>query len=642
MGEHAVPERSSEADLRLVTRALLDDLAALATMLDEGRIEADARRIGAEQEMVLIDESGSPVPRGPEILHRIKDDRFTTELGRFDIEANLAPREFSLGCLAGMERELHDVHAIAARAAAEDGAKVLLVGILPTLAPAHLGLDWMSPVPRYHELNRVLTQLSGGRFWARIKGTDELRHQHDNMMLEACNTSFQVHFQVAPADFARLYNVAQLVTAPVLAVAANSPVLLRHRLWHETRIPLFEQSIDARSEAGQARGKRGRVSFGTGWVRDSILEILREDVSSFRVLLGGDAGEASTDLLDRGVLPPLRSLMLFVGTVYRWNRPCYGVRDGVAHLRIENRALPAGPSIADEVASAAFYFGLLAAVHGEHGDVSRLIDFEVARDNFYAAARSGLQARLTWIGGKVVAADALILKRLLPLAREGLRAHRIDGGDVDRYLGIVEERVRHRRTGASWMLDSLAAFGDRGRPEERHRALTVAMARRQAGGEPVHAWALADLDEVTDRRQSFRRVGQVMTREFRTVHPEDVVDLAASLMDWERLRWLPVEDDEGRLVGLVTHATMLRLLAQGRCRTGRPLAVREVMRPDPITATPDTPTLEAIEAMRRSGVGCLPVVEGDRLVGLVTEHDFMDISARLLQSTLGEAEAGAL
>jgi CBS domain-containing protein len=210
--------------------------------------------------------------------------------------------------------------------------------------------------------------------------------------------------------------------------------------------------------------------------------------------------------------------------------------------------------------------------------------------------------------------------------------------DIDRYMGIVEERIRRGRTGARWVLDSLAAFGDQGREEERYRAMTSAMAERQATGEPVHTWDLARFEEVGDWRQSFRTVDQIMTKDMRTVHPEDVVDLAASLMDWEKVRWLPVEDDEGHLVGLVTHRTMLRLLTAGRWKMGTPLAIHEVMHREPVTISPDMSTLDAIAVMGQKKVGCLPVVHEGKLVGMVTERDFIEISAKLLESTLIQAE----
>jgi len=639
MGAQDIAEGVDKEELRRFTRALLDDVKALGMMVDGGHIETGIRRIGAEQEMFLIDPSGGPSSTAVQVLEIMNDPRFTTELGQFNLEANLSPLVFGGSCLRDLADELKEVKRLAGRAARQIGAEVLLVGILPTLTRDHLGLEHMTPKARYLQLNKLMTELSGGEFRTLIKGVDELQLIHDNIMLEACNTSFQLHFQVDPKEFGPLYNLAQLVTAPVLAAAVNSPVLLRNRLWHETRIALFQQSVDVRSKAHQQRGQRTRVSFGNGWVKESILEIFQEDISSFRVMLSTDLGEPSTDLLARGIMPPLTALCLFNGTVYRWNRACYGVKDNVAHLRIENRVIPSGPTVPDEVANAAFYFGLMAGISEEHDDVAKVLDFDIAKDNFYAAARYGLQARFRWIGGKTCSADELILDELLPTARRGLLSHGVDAEDVERYMGIIDGRVRSGQTGAKWILDSLTALGDQGRPEERYRAMTGAMLRRQKRGRPVHTWKLARFDEMADWRQSFRRVGQVMTKNARTVHPEDVIDLAASLMNWEGIRHLPVEDDEGHLVGIVTHRTIIRLFAGGKMDAQQPISIREVMHPNPYTVLPSTSTLEALGLMRDHNIGCLPVVdETGKLVGIVTERDFIEISRKLLEATLREIE----
>jgi CBS domain-containing protein len=498
----------------------------------------------------------------------------------------------------------------------------------------------MTPNPRYHLLNRVLRHMRGGEFHTYIKGVDELNLRHDNVMLEACNTSFQVHFQVAPDEFAKLYNLAQLVTAPTLAVAVNSPVLMKHRLWQETRVALFQQSVDSRSEAQQARGQRTRVSFGDRWVDDSVLEIIREDVARFRVVLATDLAEDPAQVLAQGGTPKLRAWSLHNGTVYRWNRPCYGVTrlpDGSTrpHLRIENRVLPAGPTPLDEMANAALFFGLMCGLGDALPDVSQTFSFDDARANFMAAARYGLRARLRWLDGRTVAADELV-RELLDVARQGLADRDLASEDLDRYLGVIEERAKSGRTGAQWLLDSLESMDQATAKDGRMRALVRAMLARQAEGRPVHEWERAVLDESGDWREGFRTVGQIMTTDVFTVHPEDLVDLAANLMEWEHLRHVPVEDDEGRVVGILSHRALLRMVGRGLLGTGgaRPVAVREIMRPDPVTATPEMTTLEAIDLMRSKRVASLPVLEDGRLVGIVTEHDFIETARRLLEEQL--------
>ena len=288
-----------------------------------------------------------------------------------------------------MERTLNALLGRAQEEAAKLGASVALCGILPTLDRRHLGMEWMTPIPRYRALNDAMSELRGGEFRTLIKGLDELQATHDNVMFEACNTSFQVHFQVGVDEFARLYNLAQVVTAPVLAVAVNSPLFLQHRLWHETRVALFQQSLDVRSAAHTQRGTRQRVSFGDGWVRDSVLEIYREDVGRFRVLLAAELEESPLALLDRGEIPKLKALCLHNGTVYRWNRPCYGVADGVPHLRIENRVLPSGPTPLDEVANAAFYFGLMLSLGDAYEDISQAISSTTPRATSWRPPATG-------------------------------------------------------------------------------------------------------------------------------------------------------------------------------------------------------------------------------------------------------------
>jgi len=635
MGEHDITSAADANAQRSFVRALLEDVQALERIIAEGLIEGGIRRIGAEQEMFLVDGAMRPMCASEAVLTRLSGEAFTTELAQYNLEANLSPKVMGGDCLSQMEAELEAYLDEVRATAAEVGARPVLVGILSTLARENLGLDQMTPNPRYFELNRAMGALCDGEFNTTIKGLDELRLSHDNVMLEACNTSFQVHFQVAAEEFVDLYNVAQAVTGPVLAAAVNSPLLLRHRLWHETRVALFQQSLDTRSRAEKERSGAQRVTFGEHWVRDSVLEIFQEDIARFRSLIRGREEESPLELLDKGLMPKLGALCLHNGTVYRWNRPCYGVKDNVAHLRIENRVLPAGPTVLDEVANAAFFFGLMSSVSSEYGDITKAMDFDDAKDNFMAAARYGLKARFSWCRGRGVSADSLILEELLPLARQGLASRGVDSGDVDRYLGVIEERVRSGRTGAQWALDSLAAMREGGTVNGRMRAICASIEAQQWSGKPVHEWDLAEHDADSDWREDYRTVGQIMTTDLFTVHPDDLVDLAASVMDWKHLRHVPVESNDGDLVGILSHRAVLRLVARGKAGEAT-LAVRDVMQADPFTVTPDTATLDAIHLMRSEGVSCLPVVQGRRLVGIVTEHDFISVAARLLEEKLRE------
>ncbi len=639
MGEHNVEEAFDQKKARAFMRAVLDDLRALAFMIEQSCVESGVTRIGAEQEMFLIDRDLRPAPLSLEVLQQTKDPRLTTEIARFNLEANLNPSILTGSCLSDMEQELNEVISVARKGAKALGADVLLSGILPTLVKSDLTLENLTPNPRYRALDRAVIRLRGGPFAIHIMGVDELDIAHDNIMMESCNTSFQVHFQSNPTDFVSQYNTAQAITAPVLAAAVNSPVLFGHRLWQETRVALFQHSTDARSPSQLTRSQPTRVSFGDSWLEHSIIALFHDQILRFRPIMITQPDEDPFQVLANGKTPLLSALQMHNGTVWRWNRACYGVRDGVAHLRIENRALPAGPTIVDEVANAAFFAGLMLALPQEYGDIATRMKFDDAKSNFFRAARHGLDAQFNWIDGQSHTASSLVLDHLLPLARQGLANAEVNRIDVDKYLGIIEERVRSRQTGARWIVKSLERMQDDGPKDISQRRLTAAMLACQKQGEPVHRWPLIKAAGPDDWEQSYRTVGQFMSTDLFTVQPDDLIDLAASVMDWRHIRHVPVENEAGRLVGLVTHRGLLHLLTNRIGDRGLGVVtVKEIMVPNPLTVSPSTPTLEAMELMREHRVGCLPIVEGDQLVGIVTSYDFLDASARLFQQHLAPKE----
>jgi CBS domain-containing protein len=639
MGEQHISTSTDDDQLRTFMKKLLDDVVALEALLETDRFETGVRRVGAEQEMLLVDRSLRPASVVMEVLERAQDPRLTTELARFNLEANLTPQVFNSSCLRRMEDELNETLGVARDAARHCGADILLTGILPTLRKADLGLDNMTPKPRYLELNRTLRRLRGEEFHVLIRGIDELETTHDNVMLESCNTSFQVHFQVSPKEFAKFYNLAQAVTGPLLAAAVNSPVLLKHRLWHETRIALFERSVDTRSSTRIDRAARPRVHFGDGWIQNSVLEIFREDIARFRILIANAIDEDPMQVLERGGIPQFGALRLHNGTVYRWNRACYGVVGDKAHLRIENRVLPSGPTVLDEVANAAFFFGMMAALAEDETPIHKLMSFEDAKTNFFSAARDGLKAPMTW-RGKTISAQELLLGELIKTARWGLEYVKVDSSDIDRYLGALEERVRKNMTGSQWMLNSLHEMGEQGTPDIRYRTMSAAMLANQKSGAPVHTWEPAKLEgDQKSWRDSYQTAGQFMSTDLFTVQPSDIIDLAANIMDWKKIRHILVEDEQGRLVGVLSHRALIRMVARGS-RGGaqeRP-TVAQLMVKDPLTIGPEMPTLEVMKLMRERGVSCIPVVEGDKLVGVITERDLIDVSRKLLESYLSESQ----
>ncbi|MCS6857977.1 MAG: glutamate-cysteine ligase family protein, partial [Sandaracinaceae bacterium] len=648
--EHKKVEGELEGEeRRRFTRAILTDLRALERMLDEGLFDDGPPRIGAEQEMFLIDcNTFEPVRGALKMLEALNDPHFTTELGMFQLEMNADPQPFSGRGLSALEAQLQELLERVHKAGAQFGIVPVLVGILPTIRKSDLGLDSMVPSPRYLALNAATTAMRGEHYDVSIKGIDEIHVKHDSVMVEACNSSFQVHLQVSPIDFTRLYNLSQALVGPVLAASGNSPLLFGKRLWAETRIALFEQAVDTRKPGTHLRDATARVWFGNRWCRGGILEIFKEDVARFRSLVGTDLDEDALEMLEQGRIPHLKALRLHNGTVYRWNRACYGYHPQKPHLRIEMRVLPSGPTIVDEVANAALWLGLMSELGARIDDVQYHMEFEQARANLYAAARDGLGAHMYWLDGVEKPAQALLLDDLLPAAEAGLRRVGIDEGDIQRYLSVIEKRIRTTRTGARWMLQSLAEMKDRGTLGERITAIVAAMVKRQRTGRPVADWERARFDEIPSARSSYLKVSQYMTTDIFTVRPDDDVQLVADLMGWERIRHIPVEDNDGRLVGLVSYRSVLRFfsdLLSGAQRDGKKspslTPVSDVMRREVITVTPETETLEAIRLMRRYRIGCLPVVQDGHLVGILTEEDFMGIAADLLEQSLAKDEGQA-
>jgi CBS domain-containing protein len=588
--------------------------------------------------MFLIDRYLRPAPVSLEVLKSVDDKRLTTEIARFNLEANLTPLELGNNCFSLLEQELVELITLARGGAATLGADILLSGILPTLQKSDLTLDNLTPISRYHELNQGVIRLRGGPLSIHIKGLDELHLTHDNIMMESCNTSFQVHFQSNAREFANHYNVAQAITAPVLAVAVNSPLLFGQRLWQETRVALFQHSTDERSRTQLARNQTTRVSFGDRWLQHSVIELFHDQITRFRPIMISQPDENPFDVLLRGETPLLSALRMHNGTVWRWNRACYGVANGVPHLRVENRALPSGPTIVDEIANAAFFTGLMVAIPQAYGNIAKLMAFDDAKLNFFRAARHGLDAQFHWIDGQSHSASSLILDHLLPLARQGLISSHVATEDIDKYLDIVEERARYGQTGARWIMKSLAAIGSAAPRDASQRRLTAEMLANMKAGQPIHRWPIVETADAKEWEHGYRTVGQFMSTDLFTVSPDDLVDLAASVMDWRHIRHVPVEDADGRLVGLVTHRGLLRMISDGsRSAVANPILVRDIMVENPITVSPSTSSLEAIELMRTNRVGCLPVVESDQLVGIVTSYDFLDAAARLFHQHLGPA-----
>ena len=632
MGAPKVKATSTAKQLQAFEKHLLNDLHALNKMLKEGMFEIDKTRIGAEQEFCLVDKHYKPAGKNIEMMNLLEGNPlFTTELARFNMEINASPQIFSKNCLSIMENEILDNLDAAHQAAESLGIKVILTGILPTLRKFDFSLHNLTPYERYYALCESINKLRGKNYDLNISGIDELFSEHDSPLIEAANTGFQVHLQIKPDEFVDMYNISQAITAPVLASATNSPILFGKRLWKETRIALFSQSVDTRNHKEHAREMSPRVTFGDHWLEKSILEIYKEDIVKYRVLLNTEINENVFEKLETGTAPDLMALKVHNSTVYRWNRACYGISEGKAHLRIENRVLPAGPTVKDEMANAAFWLGLMVGVHDKYGDITQRMDFDVAKNNFLKASVHGLDTKLFWLDNKSYAAGDLILHELLPLAKAGLKKQKVNNAEIEEYLGIIEARVQKVRTGSYWQLKSFNKLVKTATKEEVLAAITASTIQNQKDNTPVHNWKLAELDDNKDWKPSEVFVEEFMTTKVFTAKQEDIVELVSEMMDWQKIRYVAVENKKGMLVGLATSRMMLRAYMKHIHQKEKlPLSVGEVMIKDPMTISPRAKFSEAMDIMTKYQFGCLPVVDDkNNLVGMVTEANFLVISKNL-------------
>lgn len=477
--------REDRTRYRAKVRRCLDVLARMLTTHD---FSVNVPHIGVEIEFNLVDDDGRPALRNQEALDAIADEDFQTELGLFNVEINVPPRPLTGDGLAVLEEDLRGDLNGAQGKAATIGTHLLMIGILPTLDESHMTTEAISPNPRYKLLSDEILKARGEDIAISIDGVDRLETTTDTIMPEAACTSTQLHLQVEPDDFAPAWNASQAIAGVQLALGANSPLLLGRQLWHETRIALFDQSTDTRSDELKAQGVRPRVWFGEKWIT-SVFDLFEENVKYFPALLPIVEDEDPVAEVEAGRIPSLAELNLHNGTIYRWNRPIYDVSDGFPHLRVENRVLPAGPTVVDTLANAALYYGLVRALVRAERPLWSQLSFQAAEENFYAGAREGIDAQLFWPGLGTVPATELVLRRLLPMAHEGLRGAGVDDALRERLLGVVEQRCLTGRNGATWLIEE---FGRRRRSGEDRaealRATTKAYQERMHANEPVHSW----------------------------------------------------------------------------------------------------------------------------------------------------------
>ena len=620
MGEFKISDitkRESRADF---VRNLLDDIESLEHMLNHGMIEDDIIRIGAEQEFCLVTDQWRPARTFQQILDEVNDDHFTTELAQYNLEVNLDPLELKSDCFSKLESEVSRYMSRAERAANKFNSKVLLTGILPTISLNELELEYMTPADRYYLLNQRIRELRGGDFHINMKGVDDLSITHDSVLFEACNTSFQMHLQIKPEDFVSSYNWAQAISGPVMGICVNSPLLLGRELWSETRIALFQQSIDTRFSSYALKDQVPRVTYGNEWSEGSILDIYKKDIVRHKAILSREIQTNSANDLKEGRVPKLEALCVFNGTIYRWNRPCYGVGNGKAHLRIENRYIPSGPSILDEVANFAFWVGLMQGRPREFDYIPDKIDFRDAKSNFLKAARYGKQSVMVWRDEQISVRD-LVERELLPIAADGLRKVGIVDEDIERYLKVIEKRTASQ-TGSQWMTRNYRYLNNKLKTDDALMALTKNIYHSQQQNQPIHEWKDISVREAADENACL--VHHIMSTQLITINEKDLAELAISIMQWEDIHHLPVVNEKGDLKGLLTWKHMEKYVADKEPHDE--LCVSDIMTHEVFTVRPKTEIATAIKIMKRHGFGCLPVVSDRELVGIITIPDVIDFA----------------
>ena len=500
MGTEIQQDHFTEADHARFKQRLQQGLAALKTVLARPGFGQGPRSLGTEVELFLVDAQARPLAVSQEVVHAAHNPLITPEMGSFDIELSTPPVALAGRPFEALGRAIRQTMGEIRRRAAARGARIVPISILPTFRRQDFHPRAITDLPRYRALAAGLSRLRQAPFHICIDGDEPLELMSNDPAMEGANTAFQVHLRLAPDEFARLFNAALLLTAPALAAAGNSPTFLGHRLWHETRVALFKQAGDDRPPGNEENWRRpARISFGNGWVRDGAAELFSESVALYEPLLPvctpDEDNQDDVACAEAGGVPKLNELRLHHGTVWTWNRPVYDTADG-GHLRVELRALPAGPTVDDMLANAAFLVGGILGVDPDVADLLPSLPFALAERNFYRAAQHGLAAQLVWPRGvgaapESVSARALMLS-LLPHAERGLLAGGVEGDEVSRLLGIIEARVSSGITGSVWQLRTLAALEGAG--ATRHEALREMLERYIAqvdSGQPVHAWPIA-------------------------------------------------------------------------------------------------------------------------------------------------------
>lgn len=476
MGQEIDVAHFTDADFKTFYQRLESETRYLKQCFEDQRFASGPVTCGFELEAWLVDQQLHPAPINEQFIEAMGSPMVTPELASFNLEFNYTPLDLTGFALRNVQAEMQSLWDQGIKTATDLNSQLVMTGILPTVCQADLTMSNISPMKRYQALNEQALKLREGRpLQINIHGDEVLRTVHDDVMLESAATSFQIHMQVPLDRAVRTYNTSVILSAPMVAVSANSPFLFGKQLWHETRVPLFEQSVELGGYEPGAHGPMRRVTFGSGYVRESIFELFHENLEHYPVLL---------PMCFDSDISELSHLRLHNGTLWRWNRPLIGIESGQYHIRIEHRVVPAGPGIPDSIANAAFYYGLAQFLSLRPTPPEAQLSFAIARDNFVHAAQQGLDSQIIWLDGHRKKMQPLILDDLLPMAQRGLEQLKIAQADIDYYLGIIEARTKNNCNGAAWQRAFVAKYGN------DMQALTRAYLEHQNSGAPVHDWSL--------------------------------------------------------------------------------------------------------------------------------------------------------
>ncbi len=616
MGEFNVKKLTGDGNRTEYISQLLTDIEALEYMLDNKMFTVSPVRIGAEQEFCLANENWEPSKDAEIILKEIDDDHFTSELTLYNLEINLDPLVLEGSCFSELHKKLNELLSHAEEAAERHKNRIVLTGILPTVSEQYMGMDYMTPIMRYKVLNDAIRDIRKDDIELHIKGVDEVNLHHNNILYEGCNTSFQAHLQIDPDDFANTYNWAQAVAGPVLSVSTNSPLLLGQELWEETRIALFTQSVDTRASTFILNEKESRVSFGSDWVTGSVADFYKDAVLRFRSLLTTDFVTNSMEMLKNGKTPKLRALNLHNGTIYKWNRVCYGLTDGEPHLRIENRYMPSGPTTDDEIANMMLWIGIMVGRPKEFDEIHTKMDFKDIKSNFFNAARYGMAAQFHW-DGQLLSSQQLLLDHFLPMAYRGLYSMGIAPRDAEHYLSIIENRIRSWN-GSRWMVEAYRKLKKDYKTADALKILVATMHDRRKRHYTVDAWLLPRGDEFEVPYENLT-VRDRMNAKTISAQENDSAELVLKMMLWKNIHHTPILDNNYELSGVLTWTDVQNYL-------DNPEQLKEnigsVMTRDLVTVEPEMKLSEAKALMEKNDFHCLPVVIGKKLVGIITSNDF--------------------